>query len=485
MHRLLALLLLGGALFAAAPARAQYSDPVQIQTEAYVNLVQADQSLDAGRLDEALAQYKAARDFYAQLSRDFPGHEPRVIQYRTTYCMNQITDIERRKSAGTPAELPELPPEPSPAPDVIPPTAAAAPSSPASMETTPASDRSVEIDYLKSRIDTLESELAAFDSLQDELTALTAENTQLRESLDTVNRQLAERSTTEQTAVEELRAQLQEKDARIQSLQNDLEAKQQLDQALNDMEASLNDLRAQNDRLNEEIKALDRELDDAETRAEQAEANARSASADSKNAPAAASAAPPASAKSSAKSKPARTSPAEEPRSEDSSSAPVASPVQATGKPQPIPAGMSAADFVRQLLQDGDNETALATVQEARKGQPADMNLLLIEGIALIRLQRYPEAATLLVDLAKHNPRNPEIHATLGAAMMGAGFYEEARETLLMAVKLDKNLPECHYNLAQLYALTDPVNLKLAQRHYKLARDLGIAPDKALEKAMK
>ena len=40
----------------AAPASAALTDPAQIQTEAYVNLVQADQSLDAGRLDEALAQ---------------------------------------------------------------------------------------------------------------------------------------------------------------------------------------------------------------------------------------------------------------------------------------------------------------------------------------------------------------------------------------------------------------------------------------------
>ena len=91
----------------------------------------------------------------------------------------------------------------------------------------------------------------------------------------------------------------------------------------------------------------------------------------------------------------------------------------------------------------------------------------------------------MLVDLAKNNPRNAEIHATLGAAMMGAGFYEEARETLLMAVKFDKNLPECHFNLAQLYALVDPKDLKQARKHYKQALELGIPPDAQLDKVLK
>ena len=68
--------------------------------------------------------------------------------------------------------------------------------------------------------------------------------------------------------------------------------------------------------------------------------------------------------------------------------------------------------------------------------------------------------------------------------MMGAGFHAEARETLLMAVKLDKNLPECHYNLAQLYAFIDPIDLKLARKSYKQARDFGLAADPQLEKIL-
>lgn len=476
----------------AGAARAAMTDPAQIQTEAYVNLVQADQSLDGNRLPEALAQYQVARNYYLQLAKEFPGWEPRVIQYRKTYCDNQIADIERRLSGGQPEDLPELPAEsPSawsqPAPAVSTPVFTAKPAP----KSAPAANRSVEIDYLKSRIASLEGEVAEYEALQDETGALTAQNDQLRRDLDAANRQLALRADGEQSATQTLRAELKAKEEQIRSLQQQIDAKKQLDQALNDLEGKVNELRAQNDRLNKEITTLDQELDDAETRADQAEQKAKRAEAaqkaagkDFKKAPADQAAESKFIVEEAPETKSAitQTTPTQAPQAP---TAAVASQVKASVPPKPIPDGMSAADFVRQLLQNGDNDSALATVLEVRKAVPTDMNLALIEGIALIRLQRYSEAAALLIDLAKNNPRNAEIHATLGAAMMGAGFYEEARETLLMAIRLDKNLPESHYNLAQLYTFIDPVDIKLARKYYKQARDFGIPADPQLDKILK
>lgn len=466
----------------AAPVSAALTDPAQIQTEAYVNLVQADQSLDAGRLDEALTQYKAARDYYLQLAKDFPGWEPKIIQYRKTYCDNQILDVERRRAGGVVEELPEL--------DALPSVASAEPE-PEAAEAEPIPSQSVELDYLKSRVTRLENELAALDT----------DNLRLREELKSASKAKAD--------LDALRADLDKKNERIQALEKELGAKQQLDQALNDMEASVNDLRAENARLKAEMKNLDAELDDAEVRADQAELKAKQAEGKlkdvEKNAQKAEKEAQKArdqraaaeerladakkkteteKSKTGTPSKPAEKK-VEPVQSEPAAAPAAASPVAATVPPRAVPKGMSTADFVRQLLQEGENDVALATVQEARKARPTDMNLVLIESIALIRLQQYREAAAMLVDLAKNNPRNAEIHATLGAAMMGAGFYEEARETLLMAVKFDKNLPECHFNLAQLYALVDPKDLKQARKHYKQARDLGVAPDAQLDKILK
>ena len=262
----------------AAPASAALTDPAQIQTEAYVNLVQADQSLDAGRLDEALTQYNAARDYYLQLAKDFPGWEPRVIQYRKTYCDNQIADVERRRAGGSaePAELEPLPEE-SPAPEAIPAPAVAAAEAEPEPEPAPVADRSVEIDYLKSRVASLEAELAEFEKLQNESDARAAENKRLAAELETAQRTLADRDGAAQAAQADLRAQLAQKDDQIQALEKNAEAKKQLDQALNDLEAKVNDLRAENDRLQAEIKNLDAELDDAEVRADQAELKAKQA----------------------------------------------------------------------------------------------------------------------------------------------------------------------------------------------------------------
>ncbi len=486
--RILALLAVLAGGFA-APVSAALTDPAQIQTEAYVNLVQADQSLDAGRLDEALALYKAARDYYLQLAQDFPGWEPKIIQYRKTYCDNQILDVERRLAGGGVEELPEL--------EALPPVAAAEPE-PEAADAEPLPSSSVELDYLKSRVTRLENELAALDT----------DNLRLREELKSATQAKAD--------LDAMRAELGKKDERIQALEKELGAKQQLDQALNDMEASINDLRAENARLKAEMKNLDAELDDAEVRADQAELKAKQAEDQLKNAEKTAQKAEKEAqkardqqaaaeerladakkkteterpkvvadkAKTEAPAKPAEKK-VEAAKSEPAAAPATGSPVAATVPPRAVPKGMSAADFVRQLLQEGENDAALATVQEARKARPTDMNLVLIESIALIRLQQYREAAAMLVDLAKNNPRNAEIHATLGAAMMGADFYEEARETLLMAIKFDKNLPECHFNLAQLYALVDPKDLKQARKHYKQALDLGVAPDAQLDKILK
>ena len=493
MNRIPAILLALACWLSAGGVRAALTDPAQIQTEAYVNLVQADQSLDAGRLDEALSQYKAARDYYLQLAKDFPGWEPRVIQYRKTYCDNQIADVERRKSGGVPEELPELPPEPIQPPVEVTPVVAVVPAP----ERAPAADRSVEIDYLKSRIASLESELADAEALQDEVDALRAQNEKLQGEMDLANQKLGEKAQGEQAALESLQAELQEKESQLQALREQVDSKKELDQVLNDMEGKVNELREQNERLNSEMKTLDRELDEAEARAEQAEQKARQLEDELMKGPEGVAVAsnpaddvlpPPADLeeKARAEEKPAAQKPE---KKKEPKTAPAASfaesPVKASVPPKPVPDGLTAADYVRQLLQEGDNDAALATVQQARAVAGNDMNLALIEGIALIRLQRYSDAAALLIDLAKNNPKNAEVHATLGAAMMGAGFYSEARETLLMAAKLDKNLPEVHYNLAQLFAFVDPVDLKAARKYYQGALSLGIPPDPQLDKALK
>ena len=88
-----AALVAGLAWTASAATAAEMSDPAQIQTEAFIQLLQADQALDAGRLEEALSLYTAARDGYVRVATEFPAYDPRVILYRRDYCEGQMDEV--------------------------------------------------------------------------------------------------------------------------------------------------------------------------------------------------------------------------------------------------------------------------------------------------------------------------------------------------------------------------------------------------------
>ena len=108
----------------ASATAADMSDPAQIQTEAFIQLLQADQALDAGRLEEALPLYTAARDAYERVASEFPSYDPRVIQYRRDYCEGQIDEVMASLGMvpreADPVELPGDPaaPEADPEPRV-------------------------------------------------------------------------------------------------------------------------------------------------------------------------------------------------------------------------------------------------------------------------------------------------------------------------------------------------------------------------------
>ena len=154
--------------------------------------------------------------------------------------------------------------------------------------------------------------------------------------------------------------------------------------------------------------------------------------------------------------------------------------------PRPVPPGMDEEDFVRRLLEAGDTEVALATVQDLRKGgREKELGLGLLEGKALIMLGQYREALQLLAMLGRENPENADVMADFGAAALGAGEYDLAREALEDALRLDGDVSgECAYNLALIYAQVDPVDLRAAREYYERALSAGVERDEALEEML-
>lgn len=109
----LAMLLLG----AAWAARAE--EPLtQDHVAAYVAVVKADQARDAGQKDAAIKLYRDAMQKYQSIARQYPDWHPDVVQYRLSYCENEVSALQRR-GEGSPArptpagEAPALaPPDP-------------------------------------------------------------------------------------------------------------------------------------------------------------------------------------------------------------------------------------------------------------------------------------------------------------------------------------------------------------------------------------
>lgn len=481
------------ALPAAASAR-EYSDPEQLQTDAYVALAQADTALDESRYADALVLYEDALQLYNGLADQFPSFKPSIVRYRTSYCKNQIADVQAKANGASaePADAAE-PADGKPAAK----RGGKGKGKTAEPPAKSANDSAfAELDGLRDRITSFETRLAESAATIDKLTA---EN----QALTTTNGELVNQLSKAQTQITALKAELK-------AAETDLDDSRELHLALNDAEAQTAELHAQvaeleeeNDRLRDEAEDLEKAAIDAQSAAGMAKAriafleaeldalrNGQPASqpapaADAPAAPVEVAAAEPPAVKppsieipSTLVAEPfdvAEDEPADEP------AAPA--PYRANAAPAPIPANQTPETFIRQLAEE-NLPVALATVQAVRADNPEKETLANLEATLLIRLEAYNDASALLIPFVQKHPKNADLQATLGAAMLGAGDYDEARETLETAVKLNSKIAEAHYNLALLYAFADPIDLKAARKHYEAARKNGIPADPSIEQAI-
>ncbi|MBR4190396.1 MAG: hypothetical protein IKQ55_10605 [Kiritimatiellae bacterium] len=495
----------------AIPAPAQAPDvPAQLQTDAYVQLVQGDQDLDAGRLEDALDRYQAARRAYGRLAAEYPSWEARIVRYRSSYCDNQIAEINRRigeraaaYTAQTAATAPAAYYGAQPQDDPYG-TGSYTPAPYAPSPYTPAPAALPESDYpaAQRRAESLQAQLDAARNAEQQARA---ELERVRAQLDRANRSLNQRSAEAGSELARLRDiqgrqqnELQLLRAENERLKTQLAAKADLDGALNDAERALNEARAENQSLQSQIADLQQDLEDAEDRIAQATALASAQTAE----PAAEPAAEPPPFDPAAFDWPdsadfaaSAPAPADEPASpEEPGDEPAAAPaaaavpepaparVVATFPVRPVPRGMDPADFIRVLIANGEDETALANVQQARAEDPGDVKLATLEGIILIRLQHYAAAADLLHELTLENPDDATIHANLGAAWLGDGFYPGARAALGHAIELDPSIGgEYYYNYALVCAMTEPRDLDAARDAYNKALDAGVPHDPKLD----
>ena len=110
------------------------------------------------------------------------------------------------------------------------------------------------------------------------------------------------------------------------------------------------------------------------------------------------------------------------------------------------------ADIVKNigyiLVNQGKTEEAIIALQEARKADPKDVNLLLNEAQLYIKLDRMDKFGALMKDAVKLDPTNPTLFFNLGVVNANEGKIEEAVAYYNKAIELKPDYGDAYMNLA-------------------------------------
>ncbi|WP_268224196.1 tetratricopeptide repeat protein [Sinomicrobium oceani] len=113
--------------------------------------------------------------------------------------------------------------------------------------------------------------------------------------------------------------------------------------------------------------------------------------------------------------------------------------------------------------QKGDSEKAIEAVQEARKVDPEDVNLLMTEANLYIKLGQKDKFKEVMEQAIQKDPNNPMLYYNLGVITGEQGNKEQARKYYEKAIELDSTYEASYMNMASLIlgeevAIVDEMN---------------------------
>jgi Flp pilus assembly protein TadD len=103
-------------------------------------------------------------------------------------------------------------------------------------------------------------------------------------------------------------------------------------------------------------------------------------------------------------------------------------------------------------------------------------------GIVYGRQGKFGEAIEALNKAVILNDEDAVAHNYLGVCLGQREEWQGSETHLKKAIDLRPEYPDAHFNLAVLYATTQPPSLERAKEHYVKATALGAAPDASLER---
>jgi Flp pilus assembly protein TadD len=133
----------------------------------------------------------------------------------------------------------------------------------------------------------------------------------------------------------------------------------------------------------------------------------------------------------------------------------------------------------------GNLDKAESLLQRSLQIKQANPTAWLNLGIVYLGLNQPLRALGAVSLAAAETPDDPVARNYLGLAAGRLGWREVAEAELRRAVELKPDYADAHFNLAVFYLERTPPATELTRRHYHRARELGAAPDKLIEKALK
>ncbi len=99
------------------------------------------------------------------------------------------------------------------------------------------------------------------------------------------------------------------------------------------------------------------------------------------------------------------------------------------------------------LADTGNPEDALAAIEEARKENPKDMDMLMTQGNIYLKLKKKDEFAAIMKEAIEQDPNNASLHFNVGVINQEQGKLEEAKVSYLKTIELDENYGDAYLNL--------------------------------------
>ena len=132
----------------------------------------------------------------------------------------------------------------------------------------------------------------------------------------------------------------------------------------------------------------------------------------------------------------------------------------------------------------GRFEQSAAWLEKAVQADPKSADAWMLLGMVRVHQDLPDLALAALAQAQVLAPKNPKIHNYLGVAIGRKRWFDGAESELQLAISLDPEYGDAHFNLALILLQRDPPNLALARRHYQIAIKLGAVPDPLMEKKL-